>query len=395
MSGLQIKYDPLLQVGIQQLYYKNNVCPKYTVTPELDILCTPTSECIALMNKLDMVFRPSGISGGFAVLARVSGKNGGGSDLLRFAPGAFAKLSFWMFASNPELLNFNDLPLQPASNQLYYFSNGVTDNAAPRNNLHITVDSGGVKGSNDLVNYSGASYSFRNSAPVVPGTTKVKHRLTGAELQPTAILNDLTFGDVKYNLLPLPSGICDLYIGGIVKDTFYYAVGLPSQPVLGVIELSLSSLLPANYRVVEPDRSLNAPAPQYMISFNRRKTRWRYTFSMTANSPLALEMAALSPASKTDFLSKLNVVSNDTGITFKQGLVSDTAIEFISVNPFDLQEVYVSASSPTHDQLGLSLKKYIGDPKEAVVRADLPYPSTSTVNNLQAPFIYSDIFLTL
>jgi hypothetical protein len=189
--------------------------------------------------------------------------------------------------------------------------------------------------------------------------------------------------------------MCELYVNAALTDTFYHLADSPAAGLFGVIEINLAPTLDANYRVVEADRSLVAPAPAYSIQFSRRKTTWRYTVALTPNSPLYQEMAALSAPDKADFLNRLNVVSNDTAVKFKKGNVTDTSIEFVSLTPLALQEVYISSSSATHDKLGLELKKYIGKPKETTVKAGLPYPSPGVINNLQAPFIYSDIFLTL
>ncbi|PSL44789.1 hypothetical protein CLV51_105161 [Chitinophaga niastensis] len=395
MSDYQIKYSVLLSVAIEQLFYQNKICPAYKVEPVLDIMCVPTEECKSIMNNLDMLFRTSGNSGGFTVLGRVSGKNGGGNDLLRFQPGKTMKLSFWMILRNPDLLGFNDLPLQPPDNQFYYFSNQVADLAAPRNSLHLTKDATGVKGINELITLSRSTYRFHFGAAVTAGTAKVKHKLTGAEVLPWSIVNIAGQADLAFNLSTLLPGICELYINNVLEDTFYYADSMPTQPVFGIIECALSPLLPANYRVIEPDRSLKPPAPQYLIRFKNRQTLWRYTVELLPNSPLYLEMAALSPANKIIFLNKLNIVSNDTGVTFKKGVVSDTAIQFVSMSALPLKEKYVSGSSATHDPLTLSLKKLIGDPQEDAVKTDLPCPPVGTINNLSIPFIYSDIFLTL
>ena len=152
----------------------------------------------------------------------------------------------------------------------------------------------------------------------------------------------------------------------------------------------------ANYRVIEADNSLIAARPFYTIEFINRQTFWRYSIHLQNNSPLFLEMAALSAADKAIFLNELNIVTNDTGITFTKTSSTDTAFEFVSDNAVALHEKYNSASDPSHAILGLSLKKYIGNAaKEAVVKINLPYPAPGNLNASVLPKIYSDIFLTI
>jgi hypothetical protein len=107
-------------------------------------------------------------------------------------------------------------------------------------------------------------------------------------------------------------------------------------------------------------------------------------------------MAALSPADKADFISKLNIVTNDTTVTFSRDTVTDNEFVFVSDNPLLLQEKYFSSTSLTHDPLNLTLKKYISDAtREAAVKSNLPFPLTGSIDASVLPQIYSDIFLTL
>jgi len=59
-----------------------------------------------------------------------------------------------------------------------------------------------------------------------------------------------------------------------------------------------------------------------------------------------------------------------------------------------LREKYFS-SGGTHDALSFKLTKLIGDPGEAIVKTNLPYAPTGSLDATGLPQIYSDIFLTL
>lgn len=396
MSGLQIKYAELLRMSVAQPFYQNGICRRYREQPYLDIMLSPTGECASVMNRMDLLFRATDASGGFIVLGRVMGQNAGGDDLLRFPAAAGDKLSFWLLLNNTDMLSFDDLPAQASGGPLYYFSNQLADGAAPRNNLHLSIDPAGVSGSNDRIKMSNALYRYHHSVPVGPSTARVKHQLTGISLDPVSLITQGGQSDLVFDLSALPTGKCQLLISGAPIESFYYAEALPQQPVLGVIELLLSDALAANYRIIEADRSLTPARPAYALLFKNRATNWRYTIQLLPASPLYLEMQALSPADKTIFINELNIVSNDTSIVFDRFSVTDTVIVFVSRHPVALREKYISASSLTGDALGLTLKKYIGDAvKEAVVKTDLPYPPTGSIDDSASPNIYSDIFLTL
>jgi len=395
MSVLQVKYAELLSLSVTQLFYQNKVCKKYQAQPILDFQLMPTQETMILLRRLDWVYKPTDTAGGFVVMARVSGDNGSGNELLRFIPKKGEKLTFVMTLKNYDVINFNDLPIQQSSDELYYFTNQVSDNAASRTSLHITHDATGVN-SNDLVKFSASAYSFHNASPISAGAAVVKHVLTGTTVAAKSLANQNGQADVAFDLSLLPSGKCQLLISNAVADEFYYLGNSFIQPVFGVIEISLSDALDANYRAIEPDGSITPDRPQYNILFTNRKTFWRYNILLQPNSPLVQEMNKLSPADKNDFLSKLNVVTNDTNISFVPVSVNDKQLVFVSAQALPLQEAYLSGTSSTQATLTMTLKKYIGNnAKEANVKTNLSFPSTGTIDATNLPNIYSNIFLTI
>jgi hypothetical protein len=396
MNGIQIKYAVLLRLSVEQLFYQNRLYKQNKTQPQLDILLVPTHDCLSVMNRLNMIFKNTDVNSGFVVLARVSGTNGLGNDLIKFPARKDEVLSFLMILKNPNAINFNDLPVQPSSSNVYYFNNEVNDLLATRNDLHLSKDAAGVDGTNDSIKTSTENYRFHHIAAVAQGAAKVKHILSGQFVEPTLIVNQGGQSDLTFNLSALPMGKCELLINNISQDQFYYLEKYAGQKVFGIIELSLASTLTSNYRIIEADKSLVAQKPFYSITFINRKTTWRYRIQLQNTSPLFLEMAALSPADKTDFISKLNIVTNDTTITFSKDTVTDNEFVFVSDNPLLLQEKYFSSTSLTHDPLNLTLKKYITDAtKEAAVKSNLPFPQTGSIDASALPKIYSDIFLTL
>ncbi|MDR0793339.1 MAG: hypothetical protein LBE82_08510 [Chitinophagaceae bacterium] len=393
MSGFQIKYNELFSLSITQLFYQNKVCKKYQAEPILDFQITPTQETINLLRRLDWVYKPAATNGGFVVMARVSDDNGSGNSLLRFSPKKEEKLTFGITLKNPDVVNFNDLPVQQPSGESYFFTNQISDNLAARNSLHLSQNNAGA-GAGDLVKFSTSAYSFHNLSPISTGTAVVKHVLTGAVVAAKSLTNQNGEADVAFDLSSLPSGKCRLLISNAVADEFYYVGNSFVQPVFAVVEIVLSDAPDANYRVVESDASITPARPQFDILFTNRKTIWRYNIQLQPNSPLVQEMNQLSAADKTDFLSRLNVVTNDTNIGFTPVTVSDVQLVFVSAQALPLLENYMSAS--TAATLNMTLKKYIGNSaKEAGVKTNLAFPSTETIDATDFPNIYSNIFLTI
>jgi hypothetical protein len=397
MNGLNVKYTELLSLRIEQPFYTNNYCKTYSIVPELNFVLIPTAECQLTMERLDYLPRPMNENAGITIFSRVLGKNAVGNNLLRFKPSMGHKLSFWIVLKNPSVINFNQLPVTADASKMFYFTNQVTDAGALRNNLHLTASAAGIDETADTVTKKDNAYQYHHGAIVLPATAVVKHVLTGIEIEPVSIINQSASSDLYFNLSAFPEGNCKLFINHIEEDAFYYMGTNAPQQVFGVIELVLSHALDANYRIAEPDKSIIAQRPLYTVRFINRPTFWRYSLQLHTNSPLFLEMNALSPAAKTDFINRLNIITNDPAITFSQTMASPdgTIFQFVSDTAIALQEKYFSASGVTKVPLNLTLKKFVGDPAEAAVRTDLQCPSTGLINASNSPDIFSDIFLTI
>ncbi|MDF2433058.1 MAG: hypothetical protein JWP44_2689 [Mucilaginibacter sp.] len=397
MATIKIKYSQLFTLSVMQLFYSNKVSRSYQSTPVLDFMIVPTAECQDFMKARNMIFKNTDTTGGFTVLARTSGTNGAGNDLLRYPVNAPDKLSFFMIMQNPDLVNFDLLPTQPNPGKIYYFSNQVTDAAATRNSLHLSVNAAGVDGSADQIKKASVQYTFNYAGSVTAATIiQVKHLLTGALITPKSVTTQGGQSVFNFDLSVLPLGYCQLLVDGVLTDTFYFLGTVANQQVFGVIELSLSTSLSANYRIVEADMSLVAARPNYIILFKNRQTVWRYTVQLLPTSPLYLEMAKLTPAQKTAFIKQLGMAANDTTILFKLASNTDSSFVFVSAANIALKEKYISSTSTTNDPLIITLSKYITTPaKEAVVKTSLPYPSTSVIDAGSLPTIYSDVFITI
>jgi hypothetical protein len=377
-----------------QLFYNNQICRAYQSTPVPDFSIVPTAECLDFMKSKSMVFKNTDSSGGFMVGVRTLGQNMGGNDLLRNTVGNQDKLTFFMQLKNPDLLNFDVLPTQLSAGNIYYFSNQVTDNAAARNNLHLSKNKVGVNGANDQIKTASAGYNFSFAGVLTPGEAKVKHLLTGALIDSKSIVVDGVQSVVSFDLSLLPSGCCQLLVNKVLTDTFYFLGTMANQQVFGVIELSLASTLPANYRIVEPDQSLTPTRPNYTVLFNNRSTVWRYNIQLQTNSPVYLEMAKLTAAQKTDYINQLSIGSNDPSIKFKLTSNTNLGFVFVSLSNIPLHEKYTLSAGAVGTPLIFTFYKYTTT-KKTEVKPSLPYPSTNSIDASSPPTIYSDIFITI
>jgi hypothetical protein len=395
MNRQKVKYTELVNVSIKQKFYENNICGKFIIEPTPDMVFIPSMETQLLMKRLSFIYKSSNQTGGFTILAETDNKSKTTNYLLRF-PQKGEKLTFFMLVNNPELLNFNELPIPGDSNKIFYFNNKISGNPALRNDpLYLTHSIGGVNGTDDRIKKSGSMYSYHHS--VVAANAKLKHLLSDTELFPYSLKNLGGAGgcDLVFNLKGLPTGKVKLIIDGSDIETFYYTGNDVPASKFGVIELNLSDALDQNYRLIESDNSLILPAPLYYIEFKNRETIWRYTFKLTSTSPLYNEINKLpDQAAKNSFMAKLKIVCNDNTITFSQSVSDAKTIIFESDHPLPLKEKYTIPI--THDRLKLTLTKYTGEHlKEATVIKNLPYPSTNMIDARNPTIIYSDIFLTI
>lgn len=394
MNGIHVKYSPLLNLSIMQLFYENRVCPGYRISPETDIEIVPTETTVNTMRRLDMIFKKTNLNGGFILLANTVGKSGP-NDVLRVAPQKADRLSFLLLFKNVSSYHRNLLPLPMPAGNILYFSNEITDGAAQRNDLHLTAAAAGVDGNTDIIKSSGPLYRYNHNTTVTAGKAKVIHLASGASLLPESLVNESGKATMVFNLQALPDGKCRLVIDNVNLEDFYYTGPLDGLKVAGVVELNLAAALPANYRIVEPGKLLTPERPVYTIRFPNRKTIWRYIVQMQASSPLYLQMKDLNPADKAQFLNLLKIESNDPDVAFTRSAVTDFSIVFESTQPLSLKEKYIS--SVVDDPLSINFNRYPdpGPGTPTILKASLPYPSTDMLNARNPNAVLSEIFLTI
>jgi hypothetical protein len=385
MSGINITYKELLSVAIELPFYANGRSRKGAIAPLPDISIVPDAETEVLFRRMGLIMRE--VPGGAMILAHTLDETAGDDPVMRFPACKGDKITFLLRLNNPEVLAVNDLPASINTGKLIYLSNTVSDGAAPRNNLHLSQSAQGIFNGSDTLPFVKEVYRFYNDAAATPATTFVKHLLTGQEIPPVSVINEGSTANLLFDLSSLPGGVCELWIANTLKETFYHLASGNVQPVFGIIEILLDSALEENYRVIEPDRSLTAGRPRYVVRFISRETLWRYTFALQPNGPLALELSKLDPDQKIVFLNQLNIVTNDNNVSFTAyPSGSEERLVFVADAATALREDYFI---PSGDVLSLSLNK-----NDAIVKRGLPYPSTRLIT-AEGANVYSDIFITI
>ncbi len=394
MGSIKVAYSELFSVSLKQPFYENGISGKYKVSPVPDYKIMPTPKCQTVLNRLDMIMKINLAKGGFTVWCRTNGMSGA-NDLLYFKPRTGDQLTFIIALNNPYFLNYNDLPSQPANDQIYYFNNQINDAVVPRDNLHLSLDVVGVALPDTIKKVTG-SYNYVHGANVAVGTAKLKHLTIGIEISPKSHLNEGGQAFLAFDLSGFPAGKCEILIGGASAEIAYHINEMGKLPVFAIVECSLDVLPLPNYRIIENDGSITPLRPRYILLFNNRPTLWNYKILLEDNSPLFVEIDAMSVADKADFFNSLNIVSNDTAVVFNLNVVTDQHFEFISNTRLLLREKYFSSSSTTNEPLTLTLKKHIGNPRdESDVKINLPYPPAHQLDASGDPVIYSKVLLNL
>ena len=341
-----------------------------------------------------MIMKITPKQGGFTVWSRTKGMSGA-NELLYFKPKPGDILSFIITLKNRSFPNYNDLPATPAADNMFYFNNQVPDATAPKTDLHLSINVLGVDNSDTWKKVT-TKYTYVHPSNIASGNASLRHNTTGLQIQPASHINHDGKGHVSFDLTAFPEGQCEILIGGVSVEKAYH-LAMSDVPVFAVLEFSLEELVLANYRIIENDGSLTPERPRYTITFNNRATLWRYKVQLEENSPLYTEINNLPLPERSDFLNRINIISNDTNLEFVPNIISDRQFEFISNTTKLLQESYISSSSTTGDPLSLMLRKHVNHPTipPEDIKVNLPYPSDNQLDATNDPIIYSDVLINL
>lgn len=395
MGGPTLSYRQLAAVSVRQAFYVNGLFAATTsADPAIDFQFIPSDDCLALMNRLNLLLRPDDRNSGFEVYAEVMGTTMGGLPLVRFYPKDTDRLTFWITAQNPHIVNFDNVSGSVITSGLYYLSNQRS--GSPRTNAALTASPTGLSPTTDLMTLTRAEYRYHHPGSLTSADAVVTHLDTGMTIAPDSVVSSVSGSDVIFDLSPLPIGRIRLDILMVPTESRYYVGTNAPMTIFGVVELSLSSALDANYRIIESDYSLTAVRPTYSVTIPNRPTRWRYHVSLTSTSALAREIAALAPAARPAFIAAIGLVSNDPTISFTATWNGESNAVFEANRDIGLQERYLVSTGGSGSRLNFSLNKntVMGSGGTIVIDA-LPYPSPALVDTRTPSTSYSDIVVTL
>ncbi|MDX1671726.1 MAG: hypothetical protein R3211_05245 [Balneolaceae bacterium] len=192
---------------------------------------------------------------------------------IRTAPDKPTRLVFLLKQANPFFLNFTDLPFHAFGDSVYYFNNLQSNVSDGTHYLHTpgspenkVTDSDRMPVRNGLYRYT-----FAGSNP--EKTARLKFIDLDLEAVQRVPITEEGFL-FQYDLGALPMGRAELWIDGNKEDAFFAANIRDLSSVFGLVELYHSDAVPAAYRFIKDDGTVQQQA--YKLAFHNRNTKWRY-----------------------------------------------------------------------------------------------------------------------
>lgn len=167
-------------------------------------------------------------------------------------------LVLFLLLTNPDIPTFVSPPM---AGSIYYFTNKQSQ-AAPRTALPLTQTTD-TDPTMDIIRRQGDTYLFQTTG--APEDVILRHVASQKEVAPVSVTTAGAVKRMQFNLQTEPMGKYDLHDTGILKDACYFLPKGQEERLCGVIELFMDSSPPAHYRMVEPDKTLQAQKPVYQI----------------------------------------------------------------------------------------------------------------------------------
>jgi hypothetical protein len=343
----------LFDIRIAHKYYTSGFSGDFTVVP--------SAECRMILDRLGWIAKES--KEGIGIYAPVKLKNEGEENdpfRLKKSLNDDLRLTFLMFLNNSYFENFTDLPLTKEPKAKMYFNN-LTSN--PDYFLH----SQSTAGEDDFIRIVNGIYNYYQTVD------DKNTRLLQLFLREKSLKMDEETVDpvdetitCQFDMRRYRPGIYELRVDGTVADSFYLIQDLEYAKAYALIDIFTD--VPESNRFIMQDDTVTPK--RYRISFNNRKTFWRYKIFSQKNIVLQEPFIELQ---------------NDTGL-FENS--PDGSLCFISKNSMDLKEEPVCE---------IKLRKKVNGNQVTVID-NLPNAAIHQIlpekENDQTK-IYSDIFIYL
>lgn len=262
-------FEPLFELKIKHSYYRDDL--------SVDFKAVPADDTRAKLRNHGLLFRSA--PSGFTVLAEADDSAPGGLSVRRL-PDEPERYRFYLIQKRSQLLNYTDLPFHQPTRTIYYF-----------NNLNSNIADG-----SKLLHPSSDAVTAADQLPLEKGTYRYTATGTGQQKTARLVFTDLDIEEeqearsregvfeFQFDLSGYPDGRAELWVDGTPKETFYAVNRRNMASIFGVVELFHSQSVPAVYRFLESDGTLNTQ--RYELAFKKRSTYWKYIVINRSGSDL-------------------------------------------------------------------------------------------------------------
>ncbi len=179
------------------------------------------------------------------------------------------KFSFAVFLNSSYFANYTEIPLHHKYPDIFYFNNlgGYADGTG------IFLNKQAFAGNSDVLELYSPVLNLHAA------TTKPSSLVQLAGPEGKILFSEnikSTEGAVIYqfNFEKIGSGSFDILIDGIIYRKIYVDSELSRKSLFAILDIFVSSGVPANYRFINDDGTVNNKT--YKIRFARRETTWKY-----------------------------------------------------------------------------------------------------------------------
>ncbi|MBD3421967.1 MAG: hypothetical protein GF398_17790 [Chitinivibrionales bacterium] len=271
---MMIRYKTLFSIDILHNFYANGA--------SRDFALAPTDETVETLRSFDLLFRPT--SRGATVLYQVQER--GRNDSVRTRPlGDDALLTFKLIIRNNAFLNYTDLPIDHAPNEIYYFSNltGNKQTTGPGGSDQLLLTQWkdtAFASKRDRLELWPQRFQFEAQTGKRSTLLEVKSQVDASlvkkriySIADPAEPDKRKFSETV-NLLGRRPQKVRLFVDDKREMKFYADDRLYGKTLFGVIAIFRHSKVSRDYAF--EDDPAKDDFPTYTLRFNRRQSIWRY-----------------------------------------------------------------------------------------------------------------------
>jgi hypothetical protein len=285
---MNTRYRELFGVEFFHEFYKNKDDTYSQRDNDFEVI--PTAQCSALMRNQGWLFRR--VAGGFKLLYRAAPDNVS-KPLIDFP--ARASLSFLLRAKTPWLEHYTALPLQRASDSIFYLTNlaGNVQQVDGKDELLLTKDSTNVfLSAQDEVIASPPRFhwTFKKAADKAVISILDQHSGSVFTTQLERLEDGSSSGAQKnfcaaIDLTAFGKGLYHFLIDGVESHRRYVDEDLTWRKPFALLDMKLHPHVPTTHQFAEDDGSV--AAKHFRLRLNKRETIWKYLVGVKYREDIA------------------------------------------------------------------------------------------------------------